>query len=102
MAEVSLSPAERSRKNEQVVLHALASTGQSELAKAMGCHESTVSRLKDGGIATFAAAAAHLGLKIVPTGMACFDPEYVDALRTLAGVGIRKQAPVSLDWSETA
>jgi hypothetical protein len=34
--------------------------------------------------------------------MACFDPEYVDALRTLAGVGIRKQAPVSLDWSETA
>jgi hypothetical protein len=66
MAAVSLSPIERSRKNEQVILQALAATGQGELAKAMGVHESTVSRFKEGGITQFAAALAHLGLKVVP------------------------------------
>lgn len=101
MSQVSLSPAERSRKNAQAILQALASTGQNELAKLMGVHESTVSRLKDGGIDTFSVALAHLGLKVVPVGMACFDPTYVDALKTLAEVGIRQQAP-KLDWSEAA
>jgi hypothetical protein len=99
MSAVSLSPIERARKNAQVVLQALASTGQAELAKAMGVHESTVSRMKDGGIDTFCAALAHLGLKVVPVGVECYDPEYVTALRTLANVGIRKEAP-QLDWSD--
>lgn len=99
MTGVSLSPVERARKNEQVVLQALAATGQNDLAKAMGCHESTVSRLKDGGITTMASAMAHLGLKVVPVGVECFDPEYVSALRTLAGVGIRQDGP-RLDWSD--
>lgn len=99
MPAVSLSPAERSRKNEQVVLQALAATGQAELAKAMAVHESTVSRMKESGIATFSAALAHLGLKCVPVGVECFDPAYVDALRTLAGVGIKQSAP-RLDWSD--
>lgn len=99
MPAVSLPPVERARKNEQVVLQALASTGQAELAKSMGVHESTVSRMKDGGITSFAAALAHLGLKVVPVGVECFDPEYVHALRTLANVGIQKDAP-TLDWSD--
>ena len=101
MSAVSMSPIERARKNEQVILHALAATGQSELAKAMGVHESTISRMKDGGITTFAAALAHLGLKVVPIGMACFDPAYVEALKTLAEVGIRQQAP-KLEWGQEA
>lgn len=99
MPTVSLSPVERARKNEQVVLQALAATGQSELARAMAVHESTVSRMKDGGITQFAAALAHLGLKVVPAGVECFDPEYVSALRTLANVGIQKDAP-KLDWTD--
>jgi hypothetical protein len=100
MSAVSLSPVERARKNEQVVLQALAATGQSELAKSMAVHESTVSRMKDGGITTFASALAHLGLKVVPVGVECFDPEYVGALRTLAGVGIRQGDAPRLDWSD--
>jgi hypothetical protein len=99
MAAVSLSPIERARKNEQIVLQALATTGQGELAKAMAVHESTVSRMKDGGITQFAAALAHLGLKVVPVGVECFDPEYVAALRTLAAHGVNKEAP-KLDWSD--
>lgn len=101
MSEASTSPIERSRKITQAILQALAATGQSELAKAMGVHESTVSRLKDGGIETFAHALSHLGLKVVPVGMRCFEPGYVDALKTLAEVGIRQQAP-KLDWSQEA
>lgn len=99
MPAVSLSPLERSRKNAQVVLQALAATGQNELAKSMGVHESTISRMKDGGIETYCAALAHLGLKVVPVGVECYDPEYVAALRTLANVGIKRDAP-RLDWSD--
>lgn len=99
MPAVSLSPVERARKNEQVVLQALAATGQNELAKAMGVHESTVSRMKDGGFTQFAAALAHLGFKVVPVGVECFDPEYVEALRTLARRGLKESAP-KLDWSD--
>jgi DNA-directed RNA polymerase specialized sigma24 family protein len=54
MAAVSLSPIERARKNVQVILQALAATGQAELAKAMGVHESTISRLKEKDIDQFA------------------------------------------------
>lgn len=101
MESVNLSPFDRARKNESLILQTLATVGQNELARAMAVHESTVSRMKDGGIATFAAALAHLGLKVVPTGMQCFEPGYVAALKTLAEVGIRQQAR-TLDWSEAA
>jgi hypothetical protein len=99
MAAVSLSPTERSRKNVQVILQALASVGQNELAKAMGVHESTVSRFKDKEITTVGSALAHMGLKVVPVGVECFDPEYVEALRTLAARGIGAEPP-KLDWSD--
>jgi hypothetical protein len=101
MSLVSMSPLERARKNEQVILQALAATGQNTVALAMGVNESTVSRLKDGALGQAAAVLAHCGLKVVPAGMACFDPAYVEALKTLAEVGIRQQAP-KLDWSESA
>lgn len=96
-----ISPAERARKNESVMLQALAATGQNTVALAMGVNESTISRFKDGGLAQAAQLLAHCGLKVVPVGMACFDPNYVEALKTLAEVGIRQQAP-KLDWSESA
>jgi hypothetical protein len=99
MAAVSLSPVERARKNVQVILQHLAATGQNELAKAMGVHESTVSRLKGEHLETLGHALAHMGLKVVPVGVECYDPEYVAALRTLANVGIKKDAP-TLDWSD--
>ena len=94
-----LSPIQRARKNESVILQALASMGQIELARAMAVSESTVSRLKDGQISTVAVAMAHLGLKCVPVGHCCFAPEYVEALKTLAAVGLQHSAP-TLDWEE--
>lgn len=94
-----LSPADRARKNEQVILHALAATGQDEVARAMGVAESTISRFKDGGIAQAAALLAHCGLKAVPAGVQCFDPVYVEALRELAKHGV-DHGPKHVDWSD--
>ena len=34
-----------------------------------------------------------MGLKVVPAGMQCFDLSYVDALKTLAELGIRQPNP---------
>lgn len=101
MPEASSSPVERARKNVQVVLQALAATGQNEVARSMAVHESTISRMKDGQIDTFGAMLAHLGLKVVPAGMKCFAPDYVEALQTLAAIGVKHQAP-RLDWEESA
>ena len=93
------TPTERARKNESVILQALAAAGQNTVAIGMGVNESTVSRFKDGGISQAASLLAHCGLKVVPTGMRCFNPEYVEALKTLAEVGLRQQAP-KLDFQE--
>lgn len=100
MSEV-LSPQERARKTVSLILQALAATGQVEAAKAMAVHESTVSRLKADHIDNIGSLLTAVGLKVVPMGMACFDPEYVAALKTLANVGIKQSSP-KLDWSETA
>ena len=97
MTASSNSPIERSRKNVQIVLQALAAAGQNEIARVMAVHESTISRMKDGQIDTFGALLAHLGLKVVPVGMQCFNPAYVEALRTLAEAGIKGQTP-RLEW----
>jgi transcriptional regulator with XRE-family HTH domain len=117
MASVSLPPAEiarksfalpcvhRKRNDTQERASDLAgpcAMGQNELAKAMGVHESTVSRLEGGqGHHDLQRALAHMGLKVVPVGMQCFQPDYVDALKTLAELGIRQQAP-KLDWGNEA
>ena len=95
-----MSPQERARKSESAILQALAAMGQAELAKAMAVHESTVSRFKESGISTFSTALSHLGLKVVSEGMQCYEPGYVEALKTLAEVGIRNQAP-RLEWEST-
>lgn len=93
------TPADRARKNETIMLQALAAAGQNTVAIAMGVNESTISRFKDGGITQAAALIAHCGLKVVPAGVQCFDPEYVASLRCLAEVGIRQQAP-KLDFRD--
>jgi hypothetical protein len=94
-----VTPPDRARKNETVILQALASTGQSEVARAMGVAESTVSRFKDGGISQAASLLAHCGLKVVPAGVQCFDPAYVEALRELAKHGV-DHGPRQVDWSD--
>lgn len=96
MPELSPTIAERARKNERTILQALAERSQAKAAELMGVHESTVSRFNKAEIAALLAAS---GLKAVPEGMQCFDPDYVKALKTLAGIGLDSPEPRHLDWS---
>lgn len=93
---------DRARKNEAAILKALASFGQARLADLMGVSESLISRQKsDGHLAKTAEMLAHLGLKVVPERMQCFDPEYVEHLRALAQLGLRQpSADQVLEWEE--
>ena len=90
------------RKNEALILKALASFGQARLAELMGVSESLISRQKsEGHLAKTAEMLAHLGLKVVPERMQCFDPEYVEHLRALAQLGLRQpSADQVLEWEE--
>lgn len=72
----------RARNNQQMMLNKLASTGQSPVSKALGVHESTISRMKEqeGAIAQIAMLCAIVGLKVVPIEMRCFDPKDIDTI----------------------
>lgn len=84
---------EASRKNHSAILHALARVGQANLAESMNVSESLISRMKSSGdLEKTAKMLALLGLKVVPTAMVCFDPEYVEHLRALAKIGLNAPA----------
>jgi DNA-binding transcriptional regulator YdaS (Cro superfamily) len=101
MASVSPAIAERARKNHTSILRSLAQVSQSKAAELIGVSETTVSRFKDGGLEQAAALLAACGLKCVPQDMQCFDPEYVHALKVMAGVGLKQPEPQVLDWSDS-
>ena len=97
-----MNKSDRARKNEALILKALASFGQAHLAEKMGVSESLISRQKsEGHLAKTAEMLAHLGLKVVPEDVQCFDPEYVEHLRALAQLGLRQpSADQVLEWDE--
>ena len=75
MAEVCVPPPERARKTVQLVLQRLQEPGTGvAVAAAMGCSESTVSRLKTEKLEEMALFMACLGLKVVPAEFKCVDP----------------------------
>lgn len=97
-----MNKSDRARKNEAAMLKALATFGQAHLADLMGVSESQISRQKSSGdLAKTAEMLAHLGLKVVPESVQCFDPVYVEHLRALAQLGLKY--PVQdqvLEWEE--
>jgi DNA-binding transcriptional regulator YdaS (Cro superfamily) len=101
MGPVSPAIAERARKNHTSILRSLAQVSQARAAELIGVSETTVSRFKDGGLEQAAALLAACGLKCVPQEMQCFDPEYVRALKVMAGVGLKQPEPQALDWSDS-
>ena len=103
MNSASTDPAVRARKIESVVFQALSNTPASTIAVAMGVSEPTISRLKNEHLGPFARMLAHLGLKIVPVAVHCYDPAYIEAVQTLAGFELRrrkfeKEPPPELDF----
>ena len=74
---------ERSRKTASIVLQRWQEVGkQSAMAVAMGCSDSTLSRLKDQ-VESFSTVLSHLGLKCVPVEYQCTHPGELSYLRQL-------------------
>lgn len=84
MTPVSMPFVDRARKNEKVILSALAETGQAVAASCMGVSESVVSRLKSGDIEQMSKLLAASGLKVVPSDFHCYQESEIEALRVLA------------------
>lgn len=93
-------PATRARKIVASVLQAAQrDVTQTAIAAAMGCSESTVSRLLSDHLEKLALVLAHSGLKVAPADSRCFPPDYVDALLLMAKQHINTVQTVrNLEW----
>ena len=65
-------------------MQALAATGQTEVAQALGVSESTVSRMKDKDLIELSKLLALCKLKVVPQHFECEAPEELASLRWFA------------------
>lgn len=95
-AEASI---DRARKNHTAMLKALCTAGQSAVAGAIGVHESTVSRWKDGELEKLSMFLSAVGLKVVPVNMHCYPPDEIEALKVLARRSDVLRAD-GLDWED--
>lgn len=92
---------ERARKALSLCLQRLASVGQRQVAEELKCHESTVSRLKDGELERFCQIVGLLGLKIVPAEYRCARPELIEAALVFAKEGLSQiSQDRTLLWDE--
>ncbi len=94
MTTTQLSPDqhERAREFEALILQQLASVGQRTVANALGVHESTVSRMKAGEIEAICRMLAALELQIVPDSHVVTCPQYLQAVETLAALGLKHES----------
>lgn len=85
---------ERASKIRATIFAGLSRVGQVEVARRLGCAESTVSKAKGDEIETVAKICAAAELKVVPAHFECVDPKVMEAIITLAGQrldGLRKK-----------
>lgn len=80
MSMNALSPEQdaRARKNYSQLMQRLGSVGNAAVAHAVGCDESTISRMKPEKFQEFSQILAVLDLKIVPTEMRCFNERDIE------------------------
>lgn len=90
----------RARKNYSLIVQRLASVGNAPVALAVGCDESTISRMKPEKFREFSEILAVLDLKIVPMDMKCFNEREMEAILTLAKSKMRELESVEqLEWN---
>lgn len=85
-------PPDRARQIETKLLQRLADHGGAHMAAVTGMSEAMVSRLKNEHLGNFAKLLSALGLKVVDEGVKCYQPDIVNAWRTLAKAGIDHDA----------
>ena len=68
-----MTPADRAKKGQTMILKVMAERTQSALATAMGVSETTINRLKADHLENMTLMLAHLGLKVVPSDFHCLN-----------------------------
>lgn len=79
---------EMARKYEALILQQLAVIGQRSVANALEVSDSTISRMKNGGIDELCRFLVALELQVVPESSVMSCPERLKALVTLARIGL--------------
>ena len=102
MTAHKLSPelSARARDIEALMLKQLLSVGQKNIAQSIGLSESTISRWKEGEIERWCKVIALLDLKLVPFSAQCHPARYIQALKTLAELGLQAEGkrPGPIGW----
>lgn len=80
MSKLSEKQEERSRKNYSIIMQGLASVGNKAVANAIGCDESTISRMKPEKFQEFSDMLAVMGLKVVSENMKCFNQKDIETI----------------------
>lgn len=75
MSKLSDNQEAIARKNYSMIVQRLASVGNAAVSHALGCDESTISRMKPEKFQQFAEILAVLDLQIVPKDMQCFSKD---------------------------
>jgi hypothetical protein len=101
MSEESRQAPERTRKNLSALLTGLSRVGQVNVARALGCSEEKVSKMKDGELEMFAKLLAACELKIVPNNYRCAKPEIIDAALVFARAALEQTSrDQTLVWED--
>lgn len=98
---LSPNPDSRAREYEALFLNRMLSVGQKALSDSVGLSESAISNWKkERLIEKFCKSVAVLGLQIVPVEAQCHPAKYIEALKTLAELGLQaeKKRPGPLGW----
>ena len=91
-----MSPDERTKKAQSLVLQRLAGSTQVAMSAAMGVSESTINRIKTERLEEVLSLISHLGLKVVPADFKCVDAAAY-AFLTATHERVMKKAP-ELIW----
>lgn len=105
MSTSSHPPGENARKLSQALLRSIAIVKNQAVADALGCDDSTISRIVSGesGIKLLSLHPflACLGFKVVPVGHVCIDAVEWQAKETLLKKLMERDTPVGpqVDWN---
>jgi hypothetical protein len=102
MTQLSITPAERSRKAHAAILRAMEAPGTGRnVAQVLGVSETTVSRIKTEKLEDAITLMCHLGFKVVDESRVCVDRAAYEAMSTLARKAMACDATARrLIWDE--
>lgn len=89
---LSTAQLEKAREYQSLILQRFAVIGQRSVANALDVSDSTVSRIKTEQVESISLLLAALELKVVPEEWKLTCPQYLQAVETLAALGLKHES----------